>query len=78
MTRPEEPLKTLVENTFEYFDLGVHAGDCKDESGEKGFCVSGAIKNYTNQLLTYGNTSSENQCKKPFQLFSALQLFSLQ
>ncbi|XXG83750.1 hypothetical protein AAC387_Pa10g1436 [Persea americana] len=41
--------------TYEY------ARDCKDESGEKGFCVAGAINNYTNQLLTYGNSSSKNQ-----------------
>ncbi|XP_058087645.1 endonuclease 2 [Magnolia sinica] len=34
--------------------------DCKDESGEKGFCVAGAINNYTDQLLAYGG-SSESQ-----------------
>ncbi|KAJ0962716.1 hypothetical protein J5N97_027838 [Dioscorea zingiberensis] len=28
--------------------------DCKDENGDKGMCVSGAINNYTNQLLAYG------------------------
>ncbi|KAL6007493.1 Endonuclease 2 [Asimina triloba] len=37
-----------------------YSRDCKDENGEEGFCVSGAIQNYTKQLLTYG-TSSESQ-----------------
>ncbi|KAI3883522.1 hypothetical protein MKX03_010535 [Papaver bracteatum] len=27
--------------------------DCKDEDGEKGRCVAGAINNYTDQLLSY-------------------------
>ncbi|XP_010268371.1 PREDICTED: endonuclease 2 [Nelumbo nucifera] len=31
--------------------------DCKDENGEKGRCVSGAIKNYTSQLLSYAIAS---------------------
>ncbi|URE46911.1 hypothetical protein MUK42_25187 [Musa troglodytarum] len=35
--------------------------DCKDEDGVKGRCVSGGITNYTNQLLDYGNSSSESQ-----------------
>jgi hypothetical protein len=26
--------------------------DCKDESGEQGRCVAGAVQNYTKQLLT--------------------------
>ncbi|KAJ4843485.1 Endonuclease 2 [Turnera subulata] len=33
--------------------------DCEDENGEKGRCVSGAIKNYTTQLLTYNDGSSQ-------------------
>nr|CAD1842351.1 unnamed protein product [Ananas comosus var. bracteatus] len=35
--------------------------DCKDDSGEAGRCVSGAIKNYTSQLLTYGKSATQNQ-----------------
>ncbi|KAG6534411.1 endonuclease 2-like [Zingiber officinale] len=35
--------------------------DCKDEDGVKGRCVSGAITNYTNQLLTYGSSADESQ-----------------
>ncbi|OVA04974.1 S1/P1 nuclease [Macleaya cordata] len=31
--------------------------DCKDESGEKGRCVAGAINNYTDQLLSYRSSS---------------------
>ncbi|XP_010916399.1 endonuclease 2-like [Elaeis guineensis] len=34
--------------------------DCKDSKGVKGRCVSGAITNYTNQLLTYGNSSADS------------------
>ncbi|XP_077242254.1 endonuclease 2 [Tasmannia lanceolata] len=33
--------------------------DCKDETGEIDRCVSGAINNYTSQLLTYGDSSSQ-------------------
>ncbi|XP_044489676.1 endonuclease 2 [Mangifera indica] len=33
--------------------------DCKDEDGVKGRCVAGAINNYTTQLLTYNDASSE-------------------
>ncbi|KAK1299175.1 Endonuclease 2 [Acorus calamus] len=32
--------------------------DCKDENDEKGVCVSGAISNYTDQLLSYKASSS--------------------
>ncbi|XP_039143816.1 endonuclease 2 [Dioscorea cayenensis subsp. rotundata] len=32
--------------------------DCKNENGDKGMCVSGAINNYTNQLLAYGSSFS--------------------
>ncbi|KAG6479154.1 hypothetical protein ZIOFF_062615 [Zingiber officinale] len=35
--------------------------DCKDEGGVRGRCVSGAITNYTNQLLTYGSSADEPQ-----------------
>ncbi|XP_030552739.1 endonuclease 2 [Rhodamnia argentea] len=31
--------------------------DCKDENGEKGRCVAGAINNYTSQLLGYESSS---------------------
>ncbi|PKA63533.1 Endonuclease 2 [Apostasia shenzhenica] len=34
-----------------------YSRDCKDESGVQGRCVSGAIFNYTSQLLTYRNSS---------------------
>ncbi|KAI9169109.1 hypothetical protein LWI28_007077 [Acer negundo] len=33
--------------------------DCKDENGEKGRCVAGAINNYTTQLLTYNSAASQ-------------------
>ncbi|KAL8470674.1 hypothetical protein ACS0TY_033297 [Phlomoides rotata] len=33
--------------------------DCKDEEGAPGRCVAGAINNYTDQLLSYGNTASQ-------------------
>ncbi|XP_074587712.1 endonuclease 2-like [Curcuma longa] len=35
--------------------------DCKDEEGVRGRCVSGAITNYTNQLLTYRSSADEPQ-----------------
>ncbi|KAL8137616.1 hypothetical protein V2J09_003617 [Rumex salicifolius] len=35
--------------------------DCKDEDGIEGRCVAGAINNYTTQLLTYKNDSSQTQ-----------------
>ncbi|XP_061339492.1 endonuclease 2 [Gastrolobium bilobum] len=34
--------------------------DCKDQNGEKGRCVVGAINNYTNQLLNYGRETQYN------------------
>ncbi|KAK4484242.1 hypothetical protein RD792_011466 [Penstemon davidsonii] len=41
-------------------DRGAH-GDCKDADGIADRCVAGAINNYTNQLLTYGNGKSASQ-----------------
>ncbi|KAG8366627.1 hypothetical protein BUALT_Bualt17G0099400 [Buddleja alternifolia] len=35
--------------------------DCKDEDGILDRCVAGAINNYTNQLLTYGDDNSASQ-----------------
>ncbi|KAL1295907.1 hypothetical protein HN51_056725 [Arachis hypogaea] len=35
--------------------------DCKDQNGEKGRCVVGAINNYTNQLLSYGRNKVHSQ-----------------
>ncbi|KAE8648791.1 endonuclease 2 [Cucumis sativus] len=35
--------------------------DCKDEAGEKGRCVAGAINNYTSQLLTYNAQPSNSE-----------------
>ncbi|KAF6165720.1 hypothetical protein GIB67_012617 [Kingdonia uniflora] len=37
--------------------------DCEDDTGEKGRCVAGAINNYTNQLLTYGKSTPQAECK---------------
>lgn len=38
-------------------------GDCKDENGEKGRCVAGAIYSYTTQLLTHNTAAaSQSQC----------------
>ncbi|KAK7280467.1 hypothetical protein RJT34_25531 [Clitoria ternatea] len=34
--------------------------DCKDQNGEKGRCVVGAINNYTGQLLNYGKETQYN------------------
>ncbi|KAK9105766.1 hypothetical protein Scep_022610 [Stephania cephalantha] len=31
--------------------------DCKDDTGEKGRCLEGAIRNYTDQLLSYAKPS---------------------
>lgn len=46
---------------WDSFDqLSENSGDCKDQDGEKGRCVVGAIKNYTDQLLDYGK---DTQCK---------------
>lgn len=45
--------------------------DCKDQNGEKGRCVVGAINNYTNQLLTYGSNS-----KTQYNLTQALLFLS--
>ncbi|CAN6675603.1 unnamed protein product [Malus baccata var. baccata] len=39
-----------------------YSRDCKDEDGEKGRCVAGAINNYTTQLLTYNSQSSQPKC----------------
>lgn len=36
------------------------SGDCKDESGEKGRCVAGAVQNYTKQLLTIGSNDESS------------------
>ncbi|CAN0876217.1 Endonuclease 2 [Linum grandiflorum] len=47
--------------------------DCKDETGEMGRCVDGAIQNYTTQLLTY-NTHSD--CKLSDNLTEALLFLS--
>jgi len=46
--------------------LSENSGDCKDQDGEKGRCVVGAIKNYTDQLLDYGKNT---QCKPLQPLF---------
>ncbi|KAM7270573.1 hypothetical protein ACFE04_029787 [Oxalis oulophora] len=36
--------------------------DCKNDNGEEGMCVAGAINNYTSQLLTFGsNKKSESE-----------------
>ncbi|KAG2401205.1 Endonuclease 2 [Vigna angularis] len=43
--------------------------DCKDQDGEKGRCVVGAIKNYTDQLLDYGK---DTQCKPLLELTTSI------
>ncbi|MED6194504.1 Endonuclease 2 [Stylosanthes scabra] len=45
--------------------------DCKDQNGEQGRCVVGAINNYTNQLLGYGN-----KVKSQYNLTQALLFLS--
>ncbi|CAL1392555.1 unnamed protein product [Linum trigynum] len=47
--------------------------DCKDENGEKGRCVDGAIQNYTTQLLTYNSAQSS---KSDYNLTEALLFLS--
>ncbi|KAI4357808.1 hypothetical protein L6164_001732 [Bauhinia variegata] len=44
--------------------------DCKDENGVQGRCVTGAINNYTSQLLSYGGD------KTRYNLTQALQFLS--
>lgn len=48
--------------------------DCKDEDGEKGRCVAGAINNYTDQLLSY-RTSTFSQANQ-YNLTEALLFLS--
>ncbi|KAL6193071.1 PREDICTED: endonuclease 2 [Fragaria vesca subsp. vesca] len=52
--------------TYQYYR------DCKDENGDKGRCVAGAINNYTTQLLTYSSGSS----KSDYNLTEALLFLS--
>ncbi|CAN1826424.1 Endonuclease 2 [Linum perenne] len=47
--------------------------DCKDETGEVGRCVDGAIQNYTTQLLTYNN--NKNSFKKSSDNLTEALLF---
>lgn len=54
----------------------IYAGDCKDSNGVKGRCVSGAITNYTDQLLTYGNSSADGSSCNAF-LNSLLDFFMI-
>ncbi|WCJ24502.1 endonuclease 2 [Euphorbia peplus] len=48
--------------------------DCKDEEGEKGRCVAGAINNYTSQLVTYNTAVSSS--KSQYNLTEALLFLS--
>lgn len=48
--------------------------DCKDEDGEKGRCVAGAINNYTDQLLNY-RTSTLSKANQ-YNLTEALLFLS--
>ncbi|KAI3976570.1 hypothetical protein MKX01_008428 [Papaver californicum] len=48
--------------------------DCKNEDGEKGRCVAGAINNYTDQLLNY-RTSTFSQANQ-YNLTEALLFLS--
>ncbi|XP_057988244.1 endonuclease 2 isoform X2 [Hevea brasiliensis] len=45
-------------SALHYIDTPDSLWDCKDENGEKGRCVAGAINNYTSQLITYNTASS--------------------
>ncbi|XP_059453722.1 endonuclease 2 [Corylus avellana] len=45
--------------------------DCKDESGEQGRCVAGAVQNYTKQLLTIrSNDKSSNNLTEALLFYS--------
>lgn len=46
--------------------------DCKDDNGEKGRCVAGAINNYTSQLLGY----KSNALRAAYNLTEALMFLS--
>ncbi|XP_030440062.1 endonuclease 2 [Syzygium oleosum] len=49
-----------------------YSRDCKDDNGEKGRCVAGAINNYTSQLLDYGS----NSIRAAYNLTEALMFLS--
>ncbi|MBA0607709.1 hypothetical protein Godav_019975 [Gossypium davidsonii] len=54
--------------------------DCKDEDGEAGRCVAGAINNYTSQLLTYNSAADKAECMfstYPFSLLFAVNIWFL-
>ncbi|KAB1221073.1 Endonuclease 2 [Morella rubra] len=45
--------------------------DCKDDNGEQGRCVAGAVQNYTKQLLTIGSNEGSS-----YNLTEALLFYS--
>ncbi|XP_057811875.1 endonuclease 2-like [Salvia miltiorrhiza] len=53
-------------NTPDHLCSYSYARDCIDKSGEKGFCLAGAINNYTNELLDY------NKKKQQYNLTESL------
>ncbi|CAI0553123.1 unnamed protein product, partial [Linum tenue] len=61
-----------IDNPDKLFSYSYNR-DCKDEKGEKGRCVDGAIQNYTTQLLTY---KSDQSSKSGFRLTEALLFLS--
>ncbi|RZC58067.1 hypothetical protein C5167_005370 [Papaver somniferum] len=73
-------LPKSAENIWEvrvHGQIGLNSditGDCKDEDGEKGRCVAGAINNYTDQLLSY-RTSTFSQANQ-YNLTEALLFLS--
>ncbi|XP_010542169.1 PREDICTED: endonuclease 2 [Tarenaya hassleriana] len=50
-----------------------YSRDCKDEDGERGRCVAGAINNYTTQLLSY---NAESSSKSEYNLTESLLFLS--
>eukprot|EP00268_Persea_americana_P061834 TRINITY_DN7866_c0_g2_i14.p1 TRINITY_DN7866_c0_g2~~TRINITY_DN7866_c0_g2_i14.p1 ORF type:complete len:127 (+),score=10.37 TRINITY_DN7866_c0_g2_i14:341-721(+) len=49
----------IQRDMFAHFFLCVLKGDCHNPSGEKNMCAVGAINNFTAQLETYGDSSSD-------------------
>ncbi|KFK41239.1 hypothetical protein AALP_AA2G103900 [Arabis alpina] len=78
---PKEPvpIRTRTWTRPEYPNAQAYSyqynRDCKDEDGEKGRCVAGAIYNYTTQLLTY-NTAAASQSQSQYNLTEALLFLS--
>ncbi|GAA0143131.1 hypothetical protein LIER_03886 [Lithospermum erythrorhizon] len=59
-------------DTPDFFCNYNYCRDCHDTSGVNDRCVTGAINNYTMQLMTYVNSDSETNCKYEIPLTDIL------